>query len=342
MIPFDESRYLAHALNLKIEEKTRAQQMRDWLPEHIVDAHSHSNLKEHVRFINPRALEHMLSTFPYFSIEDSLSLRNIFFPECDVRSLRFAKTFRGIDHRAANQYLLTESPMNDRIAVFGLPEDIEYTARIMQHPRASALKMYWSYVEPPAERIYNVFPREVLEAAQSTDIPVILHLPRMIVYSCQDLAQVVTDFPRLRISIAHLGSSKMVVPGLEDAYQLVSKLGNVVMDTSLNPSPNVVALALRYFGADRILFGSDEPLNLIRSVAYEHPTKGQRIITDYRYHWTDMDEFREYGHLATKSIHAHWQCLRAIKKAINLEPAEVRRDLKEKIFSRNAIGFFGF
>lgn len=154
--------YYAHAYRMSDSEINIRDSLMDWLPDEIVDVHAHCNLAEHVVDINPKARQHMLSTFPYFPLKDSERLREMFFPGKRLRSLRFAKTYRGLDHRAANDYLLEFSPAEDRIALFGLPEDVEYTNRMLAHPRVSALKMYWSYVEPSAEVIYDFFRPEIL------------------------------------------------------------------------------------------------------------------------------------------------------------------------------------
>lgn len=334
--------YFAHAYRLSAEEIRIRDELMDWIPDRIIDAHAHCNLPAHVVEINPRARIHMLSTFPYFPLEDSERLRTMFFPGKELRSLRFAKTFRGLNHRAANDYLLEQSPAEDRVALFDLPEDIEYTNQMLAHPRVSALKMYWSYVEPPAETIYDFFRPEILEAAQELDVPLVLHLPKMIVRSLDDLLQVVRDFPRLRMVLAHLGLSKLVVPGLEEAIKAAAQYNTLFMDTALNPSADVMSIALKHFGAGRIMFGSDEPLNLIRSVAYQNPSLGERIVTDYPYHWVDQDEFREYGHLAEGAIHAHWQSMIAVKGGIErLSPAEQER-AKYQVFHDTAIGVYGF
>lgn len=288
--------YFAHAYRLSAEEIRVRDELMGWIPDHIIDAHAHCNLPEHVVEINPRARTHMLSTFPYFPLEDSKRLRDTFFPGKELRSLRFAKTFRGLNHRAANDYLLEQSPAEDHIALFGLPEDVEYTNQMLAHPRVSALKMYWSYVEPPAETIYDFFRPEILEVAQALDVPLVLHLPKMIVRSLDDLLQVVRDFPQLRMVLAHLGLSKLVVPGLEEAIKAAAQHDTLFMDTALNPSADVMGIALKHFGAGRIMFGSDEPLNLIRSVAYQNPSLGERIVTNYQYHWVDQDKFRIFEH----------------------------------------------
>lgn len=334
--------HLRHSLTIKPEEDALRKEIEEWLPEAIIDCHAHCNLEAHVDFVSDHAFGHMLSTFTYFSLEDSIRLRDLLYPWRKVQSLRFPKTFRGINHRAANDYLLNESSEDDRVAVFGLPEDFDYTAEIMRHPRASALKMYWSYVDPPAKKIYEFFPPEILEEAQALDLPIILHLPRMIVHTCDDLMSVLSDFPRLRVVLPHLGLSKLPVPGLKEAFHRAAKSEYIWLDTALNPSQEVVSLALECFGQDRIMFGSDEPLNLIRSVAYIHPEKGERIVTDYPYHWVDPADHSAYGQLAKNAVHAHWQCVMAIKRAIEGYPLPQQAKLKELIFHDNAKDFYGF
>lgn len=337
------NKYLEHALRFKPLEKELRDQFEQWLPREIIDCHAHSNREEDVTSVCEKAYMHMLSTFPYYSLEDSARMRDTFFhPGKHVRTLRFPHVFRGIDHRAANDYLLQESPARDRVAIFGLPEDVEYTTSMLSHPRVSALKMYYSYVEPTAKTIYEVFKPEILEVAQDLNKPIILHMPRMIVDSAADLEQTLTDFPRLRVSIAHLGSTKFVVPGLKEAYARLAMYENIFLDTSLNPSSDVVSLALECFGSKRIMYGSDEPLHLIRSVPFSHPEKGQRIVTDYRYHWVDARDHAEYGHLAKNAVHAHWLALGALRSAIESLPSFLQEDAKNRVFFANAKDFFGF
>ncbi len=43
----------------------------------------------------------MLSTLPWLMLEESRNLHAQFFPSKHIRMLRFAKTYRGIYHRAA-------------------------------------------------------------------------------------------------------------------------------------------------------------------------------------------------------------------------------------------------
>lgn len=343
MVKVPVEKYLLHAIKFKPEEIRLRDSFSAWLPDEIIDCHAHCNRERDVMSIGEKSRAHMLSTFPYYSLEDSAWVRNTFFhPGKHVRTLRFPKTFQGVDHRAANDYLLRESPAEDRVALFGLPEDVEYTTSMLSHPRVSALKMYYSYVEPTAKTIYEFFKPEILSVAQELDKPIILHLPKMIVYSIDDLLRMLDDFPRLRVVIAHLGLSKFLLPGLREAFLRIADNPNVYMDTALNPSAEVVGLAIECLGAGRVMYGSDEPLHLIRSVAYQHPEKDERIVTDFMYHWVDPEDHARFGHLANSGVHAHWQALGAIRKAIESLPTAEQDTAKQKVFYTNARDFFKF
>lgn len=101
-------------------------------------------------------------------------------------------------------------------------------------------------------------------------------------------------------------------------------------------------MAMRIVGLDRIMYGSDEPLHLIRSVRYLHPQKGERLATEYPYHWVDPTDYQAYKHLAVGVTHAHWQALRAVKTAVSTLPKRRQRSVKQKLFHDNAHTFYGF
>jgi len=335
--------YLTHALRFKSRELQLQAEFMDWLPENIIDCHVHCNLSEHVMSMDERTLHHMMSTFPSFTLEESSEIHRLFYPGKNVRSLRFPNVFRGIDHKSANQYLLENSNQDDRVALFGLPEDVDYTTRMLAHPRVSALKMYPSYLDPPAERIYQYFRPEILETAQDLGIPIILHPPRIITRCGEDLENLLNDFPRLKVALAHLGLSKLPVTGLREVYERIAKFPFLYLDTAMNPSDRVVGMAMEVFGSERIMFGSDEPLCLIRAQVYTHPELGERLLADYNYHWADPKEQQQYMHLLDAGVvHTLWQTLIAIKTVIELLPVNQREPAKEQIFKKNAEGFFNF
>ncbi|MEY4731230.1 MAG: hypothetical protein RL681_176 [Candidatus Parcubacteria bacterium] len=342
MNEIDQDAYLAYAKSFTEAERGLIDEFERWLPSALIDCHAHCNLAEHVRFVDEKARRHMLSTFPSFSLDESEEWHRRLHPGKSIRALRFPKTFRGIDHKSANAYLLGESPGEDRIALYGLPDDVEYTIKMLEHPRVSALKMYHSYLEPTATEIYQYFPKAVLAVAQERGIPIILHPPRAVTECLDQIVKLFDDFPCLRVCMAHIGLTKSVRPGLEKALATIAAHPLVCFDTALVPSAEVVSLAMSVAGSDRVMYGSDQPLHLIRSAAYHHPRLGERIVTEFPYHWVDRDEQREYGHLAVGVTHAHWQALRAIKDAVTKLPLKDQEKVKQQLFHDNAESFYGF
>lgn len=332
--------YLDHALTLTPEERDKIAVYAEWLPPTVIDAHAHANLPEHLKDIPAKTYYHMMSTFPSYTIEESQVIKRVFHPKTAFRTVRFAHVFKGILHRDANEYILSQAPEGDIPVLYGLPDDEAYTIEMLADPRVQGLKMYYSYVEPTATKIYDIFTQPILEAAEKNRVPIILHTPKVITESAEDVVAMKKDFPDLKVSIAHLGSSKFDLPELQDAFEMLADATDVSMDTALNPSAEVCLRALRTFGSKRIMFGTDEPLHLLRSVPYIHPEHGQRITTSYRYHWQDPQEYNEFTHLAQTAVHSHWLCLDALKAAVQAFPQSEQESVKQSVFYDNANAFF--
>jgi hypothetical protein len=110
--------YFNYSFSLTQEEKDLRESLMDWLPDNIIDCHVHCNLPEHVKFIGEMVMNHMMTTFPYFTLEQSQHLDELLFPGKNVSKLRFSHVFSGIDHNSANSYLLQSSFKKDRNAIF--------------------------------------------------------------------------------------------------------------------------------------------------------------------------------------------------------------------------------
>ena len=334
--------YLEDCLRISYKEEYLIRKFEEWLPDKIIDAHVHSNLHEDVNNVPKKTYDHMISTFPYFSIEENTKINKIFHPTKNIQSLRMPMVFRGIDHKKANDYLLINSPETDRVAMFGLPEDLEYTIDILEKKKVGALKMYYSYTDPSAKKVSQVYNRELLKYVETLDIPIILHVPTSITVCYPEIAHIAKEHSKLKIVIPHLGSSKFKIPGLYDAFRELSVYSNVYLDTSLNPSADVFILALDTFGKDKIIYGSDAALNLIRSVSYIHPTKGQQIVSKFIYHWQDLDDHRNYSKLANNAPHSHWAALNAIYDSVESFPRKDIKTIKKSIFFDNAKEVYKF
>jgi len=334
--------YLRFALQFSRQEEALRTLFAGWLPDKIIDCHVHVGHSRQIRELPDQVFSRPLCSFPDFDLEKSFKIRDSFYPGKRVARLRFAMPFQGVDYRGLNKYLLEKCPATDRIALYGIPTDVDYTVSLLSHPRIVGLKMYYFFFIPPAQEIYQFFPKAILEEAQFRGIPIILHLPGTAYYCLGQVEQLVRDFPHLRVVLAHLGGYMELFENLDSAYRSFARHGNLCVDTAMVFSGQAMRLALKHFGEGRILYGSDEPLNLLRVRMYRHPVLGFRLISSYPYHWISSQEYASYKHLARRATHAHWQTLLVIKRAIQGLPKNRREKAKEEIFFANSKKLFFF
>jgi glutamate-1-semialdehyde 2,1-aminomutase len=290
-IPFEN--YLAEAQILSAAENKLLKQALDRLPKKIIDAHTHISNKFFSDEFVKLHYSHIISTFPKYSLIDANKLRRLLWDNKKIQSLRIPNPVFGYDHKRINEYLLSEaSKYNDYVVGYGLPDDIEYTVTLLEDNNIAALKMYFRYTIPEKQKVLEVFPPEILETCQKLNIPIILHLPQSLPQSLGEVIELLKLFPKQRIIIAHLGGhgGQYFEEGLLQAYKELYKFSNIYFDTAFVFDTKIISLALDVFGHKRIIFGTDEPISLIRGVLYKHPVHGGRIYAP-GYHWwkNEMD-----------------------------------------------------
>jgi hypothetical protein len=335
-------KYLKYSLAFKQSESEFRDRLMVMLPDEIIDCHAHCNLQKHASFDDPIILGHPASTFSGFSLETSKKTQKIFYPGKIVRTLRFPIPVSGVNFKEANNYLILKSSGLDRVAVCGIFSDVEYTTMIVRNKKVAALKMYSYSICPPAEKIYQFFKPEILEVAEQLDLPIILHLPLFMDQSIGDLLAVLKDFPRLRVALAHLGNPNFAASGLLDLYKKIVRYENIYLDTALVSHWRIIESAFKVFGFKRIMFGSDEPLNMLRTTEYNNPKFGPRLVTEYPYHWVNKEEHEQFKHLAQNAVHLHWLSLQMLLDVIQKNYRSNLEDAIKSIFHDNAEEFFSF
>ena len=98
----------------------------------------------------------------------------------------------------------------------------------------------------------------IFEMLQAHGLTLLIHTyaePRI-----QYVADIVKNFPRLKIQIAHMGRAKPgVIPFMLNIIDAVRSFENVTFDTSTVRESIIVTEAVKRIGAERILYGSDFP-----------------------------------------------------------------------------------
>lgn len=346
-IPYEK--YFDHALKLNEYEISLQKRLLLELPSTIIDSHVHASTSEHYSIDNmsDRVLSHMMSTFPVNDLETSALIDERLMPGIEVRKIRFANAYAGISHFAVTNYLIDNSPAKDAVVSFGLSEteeQVEGTIEFLRDPRVSGLKMYYLASNFEKSKLYDYFPKPILEVAQEKAKPIILHLPHSLYNSKNEVLDLAERYPNLDIILAHMGVAHIPRKELGTILDLFAKHDNIYADTSQVHDSRVISAGIRHLGVDKLIYGSDEPLNLIRSVIYDNPNLGPRILTDYPYHWVDPEEYAEnIQTIKTPFIHSEWQQLQAIfdgMKLAGFTDTTQTTAAKDKIFHDNAAHVF--
>ncbi len=337
--------YFENALTLNDEELRIREETLPFIPDIIVDAHTHVS---HRRFIEnydmPAHIEaHMMSTFPQVDIEQSQKIDQTLMPGKEIHKIRFAHVYPNLGQRAITEYIKAENVAGDGVALFGLSntqQEVDYTISELESGSYSGLKMYYLNSIPPKETVYEYFPHQVLEVAQKQEVPIILHLPKSLYESSGEAIDVAEKYPDLKIILAHIGVANVPKPELGPTLRLLSEYPNILVDTAMADSEVIVTEALRHLGVDRVLYGSDEPLNLMRIASFFNPDlQRDRVLTDYPYHWADKVEQKKWRHLVdTPLVHSHWRQINAIIHSIRTlsDNSNEENSSLESIFSVNA------
>jgi predicted TIM-barrel fold metal-dependent hydrolase len=347
---YDYRKYFEHGMSPTEYETTYRDVLNGRLPSDIVDCHVHAAEAQDfdVGKMSDFAWHHMVSTYPETTLEQSEAINQLVLPDRSIKKLRFAHAFAGINHKRVNDYLISESPSKDRVALFGLSdseEDIEYTVEELRTGNYTGLKMYYMSSPEPKFNLYDYFPKTVLAEAEAQGVPIILHFPRTLSRSIGELEDLVANFPKLQVMLAHVGVTWFVHDGIDKMLEKVSDHKNVFVDTSGVTEKDVVLKALQHLGPNRVLYGSDEPYNILREFSYENPDLGPRILCDHPYHWVDLKEFAEYGHLAPPDMtYSQLQQVDALVTAIGevANTPSQEDEIIQLIFHDNAQEKFGF
>jgi predicted TIM-barrel fold metal-dependent hydrolase len=328
--------YRQWAMALSDAELAERTELLDQLPAHIIDCHAHATNAESVGSLSAYGKSQARSSFPVWLVRHSDAMREFLYGERRVARYLMAHPFRGIDHRRANDYLLFSAGPDDRITLCGLPDDREYTVRQLRSDRFAALKMYPHYREPPYQRLDEYFPDWALAAAAAAGVPAIVHLPLPLADCIDNVLAVARRNQGTQLVLAHLGRQHAVDQVSVRAFEAAAALPQISADTSMVIEREVHQLALCAFGPHRVLYGSDEPFNLLRYTAFQHPEHGYRLTAKQPYHWLDEAMYEQYRHLAQGAHLVHLQVLRSLIEAVRNEFGAELPAVLQSIFHDNA------
>lgn len=323
--------------------------LADWVPSRVCDAHVH--------IVDPRyqietvseELKRSYWVMELSDMQDAATAEHCYrtlFPERQTSCLCFAYPTLGWEIEGANLYVSREAATRGWHALI-MPRPTwvaEQLAWWLDQPAVIGVKPYYAligydrtqrdtYIEAS---IFDFLPHHQWDVLNDRRAWVTLHVPKADRLghpeNQREIRLIRERYPHVTLVIAHLGRSYTLSHAVEGLLLLADDPG-IRFDLSAVMNPDVLELALRHLGPERLLYGTDNPVFYMRG---RQRWEGTRYInhTSCPFAFNTHREAPEIE--ATYTIYTY-EALKALKDAC--ERVEIDRAGIEAIFSGNAQRF---
>jgi len=332
-------------------------ELAPWVPDEVFDAHVHLGPYDIMQPFAPLRLQEALTTFRGLTYEESRAFYQQLYSGKTIRGqIAFGFPLREVDIRKANQYLADTAKYDPTVHAFILANPLDIDDTIRQWHECNDAGLRFEGVKPyfdllAIDKPNSVFhckdidftPMPLLEFMNDQKLVLMLHTSSI---GCGDeqvrdfVHMAATTFPDIRIILAHMG--RYTEPAqFQDLFSSpIIDLPNVFLEMSSASSKDVYASVLsRRDLWDKLIFGSDVPFGLLTGVEHWSDSHGPVFITRDDYVWSDSVMQQQFTREREKLSYNTYHVIKALKDAVddlNL-PAHEEADLKQRIFSRNAL-----
>ena len=122
---------------------------------------------------------------------------------------------------------------------------------------AKGLKIHPTFQALPADDEIWVYP--LMEKARELKIPVMFHSGESPYATPWQIGLVAMDFPEVTVIMAHMGAISLCYT--DAAIKMAKRASNLVLETTGVVYDDPIAKACEAIGSDRVVFGSDAPIN---------------------------------------------------------------------------------
>ncbi|MCR4682854.1 MAG: amidohydrolase [Clostridiales bacterium] len=251
-------------------------ELRDFLPDHIFDVHTHVYLDKYKP--KPAAGEVKRTvTWPHLvakedSIEDLQETYRLMFPGKQAEALIFSCSARS---DAQNDYIVSCMKKTGWPGLYFThpTQSADEVERKVREGGFVGIKAYLSHSPkyiPEAEiRIFDFFPHEHLKLINRMGGIVMLHIPRHgRLKDPVNLAQMIEireKYPDVRLIIAHIGRAYNK-NDIGDAFDIIDRAGvQMTWDFTANCCETAIRECIRHAGPKNVMFGTDFPILRMRT-----------------------------------------------------------------------------
>ncbi len=263
------------------DKKVYEEELRDFLPEKILDVHTHVWANKNnppPAPVDPNAPKPVKRTVSWTGvvakenpIEDLQETYRLMFPGKDVKALIFTNTATS---KKANEYVSECS------------RKVGFPALYFSHPEQSAdeleqnireggflgIKCYLSlspkYLPAAEIRIFDFFPKHQLKRMDEMGAIVMLHVPRngrlKDPVNLAQIAEIKTEFPNIRLIIAHIGRA-YAKEDVGNAFDTLDQFPDLMYDFCANSCEYAITEVIKHAGPKHVMFGTDLPILRLRT-----------------------------------------------------------------------------
>jgi predicted TIM-barrel fold metal-dependent hydrolase len=327
-------------------------ELRDWVPATLFDAHVHLGPPEIVSPVSQSRKTNPTTTFTSLTAEEIKSLFAGLYGGVTVEGMiAFPFPLAEVDIEAANDYIV--NLVKEDASIFGYilmdPENVkkaieQYAGASKCGVRISGVKAHYDLIGktchqcPTAEYVTG----DMLEFMNSEELGFMLHTSGIGMgdpVNQEFVLSIVSRFPRIKIILAHVGRYFEPEQFMAFMESEVPACPNIFLETSSVTIPEVYERILSEKSMwKKLIFGSDVPYGLITGVEYWSEDMGLSFITRDDYPWSS-DEMQTHFDKQRKSLtHNTYHTINAVKVAIERQNLSLKEEtqLKEDIFYNNA------
>lgn len=325
-------------LNKPIDTQVYEEELCPWLPERIFDCHVHIGIPEHCDPISDERTKSdwAMEVGVQQSWEDWHEAVRVLFPRQHISALVMGVPFREMHLDRNNDYVISGITDPGTKALFVTRPEWEPDEIDKAFDRGFVGIKPYPDLAPESDHepsIFDFVPDHHLEVVNRRRGILLLHLPRAGRLADPDnireLRELSRRYPGIKVIVAHIGRAFCFPTALAGLPSLAD-CPNLWFDTAAHLNADVFAFALELLGPERILYGSDLPITLMRGIR-EHVGEKYINFTDGDYSWNTN---RKPPEVEADYTYFLYQEIRAIIDAV--ERTGLGREAIDRIMYSNA------
>jgi len=259
-----------------VDKKFYNERLRDFLPEKIIDIHTHvwlDRMVTHTTNELAKVVSWPSKIAKDNSIEDLLETYELLFPDKSVSPMTFSNVIDKNSMDKMNAYVAQcAETYNLPSLAFTQPDwDAEKFETIVTQGGFLGAKVYLTFSAnciPTNEiRIFDFLPHHQLDVLNRHNWIVMLHIPRdkrlRDPLNLAQMLEIENRYPNIKLIIAHVGRA-YCPEDIGNAFEVLADTKNMMFDFSANTNTEVFEKLIKAVGPKRIMFGSDMPITRMR------------------------------------------------------------------------------